>query len=112
MTETGISHSTPPVLTTIPIAESQSSMPARHRYHHSSKRRKSFTITLESVFMFAWNRRSRCAGNSVHGGPEYAPSDYLRRFNSFVRSAASGVALTRAISRSTISRTALTFEPT
>jgi hypothetical protein len=47
-------------------------MPARHRYHHSSKRRKSFTITLESVFMFAWNRRSRCAGNSVHGGREYA----------------------------------------
>jgi len=72
MTETGISHSTPPVLTTIPIAESQSSMPARHRYHHSSKRRKSFTITLESVFMFAWNRRSRCAGNSVHGGPSRA----------------------------------------
>jgi alpha-beta hydrolase superfamily lysophospholipase len=47
-------------------------MPARHRYHHSSKRRKSFTITLESVFMFAWNRRSRCAGNRVHVRPEYA----------------------------------------
>jgi hypothetical protein len=33
-------------------------MPARHRHQHSSERRKAFTITLESVFAFAWNRRS------------------------------------------------------
>jgi hypothetical protein len=45
-------------------------MPARHRHQHSSERRKAFTITLESVFAFAWNRRSRCAGNRVHVRPE------------------------------------------
>jgi TnpA family transposase len=47
-------------------------MPARHRHHHSSESRKSFTITLESVFTFAWNTCSRCAGNRVHFRPEYA----------------------------------------
>src|SRR5271168_4613113 len=47
-------------------------MPARHRHRHSSERRKSITITLESVFTFIWNPRSRCAGNRDHVGPEYA----------------------------------------
>jgi hypothetical protein len=47
-------------------------MPARHRHHHSSKRQKAFTITLESLFTFIWNPRSRCVGNRVHLGPEYA----------------------------------------
>jgi hypothetical protein len=34
-------------------------MPARHRHLHSSERWKSFTITLESLFTFPWNRASR-----------------------------------------------------
>jgi hypothetical protein len=47
-------------------------MPARHRHHHSSEPRKSFTITMESVFTIRWNRRSRCAGNHELHAPEYA----------------------------------------
>lgn len=39
-----------------------SSMPARHRHHHSSERRKSFTITLESC--------TRSAGICVHDALE------------------------------------------
>jgi hypothetical protein len=37
-------------------------MPARHRYHHSSEARKTFTITLESC--------SRSAGIRVHDALE------------------------------------------
>jgi hypothetical protein len=37
-------------------------MPARHRHHHSSERRKSFTITLESC--------SRSSGIRVHDALE------------------------------------------
>jgi hypothetical protein len=39
-------------------------MPAQHRHHHSSERRKSFTITLES--------RTRSAGICVHDALETA----------------------------------------
>ena len=33
---------------------------------------KTFTMTLESLFTFVRNPRSRCAGNRVHHRPEYA----------------------------------------
>jgi len=32
------------------------------------------------VFTFAWNTRSRCAGNRVHDRPEYA-DEVIRRIN-------------------------------
>jgi hypothetical protein len=74
LTGTGISHSTPPVLTTIPIAVIPIIDAGTASLSLFQRNPKNVHDHAGIEFTFSWNPRSRSAGKRGHDQPEYAVS--------------------------------------
>jgi hypothetical protein len=72
LTGTGISHSTPPVLTTIPIAVIPIIDAGTASLSLFQRNPKNVHDHAGIEFTFSWNPRSRCAGNRDHDRPSRA----------------------------------------